>query len=524
MRSLCTLLLFLGQTGPAPAPDDGKLSPSIEKLFDEKGKDGKPILGETERLYLKKLPLHTRELIGKDVDAVTVSGATHLKALLSLELSSQTAAIVFSDNCVLCHSDPDAQNPKRLFSPDPEATHSAKHLNLKSFMSDVHFRRGLSCAGCHGGSPDNDVMTPDIMARWPKAEVRQVDRTWIPEFCARCHADPNFMRGFNPSLPTDQLAKYRDSQHGILLLQQHDSKAAQCVSCHGVHGIRGPKSRQSTVHPQAIPETCGHCHADPKYMAGYKKEDGSPLPTNQLEGFKKSVHGVALLDKGDLGAPACNSCHGNHAAMPPAVGSVSQVCRTCHALNGTFFDGSKHKHAFEQHRWPECEKCHGKHEILKPTDALISDAHDGLCGACHAEYAKDNPECNATARYFRSSLTELVADAQRDRPEVEHLAERGLDTQPILASLDELNEDIVQTRARVHTFDRGGFDQGAKAGREAVAKTEKLLQAARDEQRYRRNGLLVSIGFMALLAVAMGFRIRELSRRRPKTNEGRRPT
>jgi hypothetical protein len=51
------------------------------------------------------------------------------------------------------------------------------------------------------------------------------------------------------------------------------------------------------VHPQAIPETCGHCHADPKYMAGYRKEDGSPLPTDQLEGFKKSVHGKALLDK-----------------------------------------------------------------------------------------------------------------------------------------------------------------------------------------------------------------------------------
>ena len=129
------------------------------------------------------------------------------------------------------------------------------------------------------------------------------------------------MRGFNPSLPTDQLSKYKESQHGILLLQEKDSKAAQCVSCHGVHGIRGPKSRQSKVHPQAIPETCGHCHADAKYMAGYKKDDGTPLPTDQLEKYKQSVHGKALLEKGDLGAPACNSCHGNHAAMPPKVSS-----------------------------------------------------------------------------------------------------------------------------------------------------------------------------------------------------------
>jgi hypothetical protein len=522
MKALGALSLLLVAAGPAPAPDEGKLPAPVEKLFEEKGADGKPILGEAERAYLKKLPLHTRELIGKDVDALTVGGAKHLKSLVSLEPSAQVAAMIFSDNCVLCHTDPESQKPKQLFSPDPKATHSAEHLNLKNLLSDVHFRRGLSCAGCHGGSPDKDVMTPDIAARWPKAEVRQVDRTWIPEFCARCHADPSFMRGFNPSLATDQLAKYRESQHGILLLEYKDSKAAQCVSCHGVHGIRGPKSRQSTVHPQAIPETCGRCHADPNYMAGYTVPDGGPLPTNQLEGFQKSVHGKALLEKGDLGAPACNSCHGNHAAMPPAVSAVSQVCRTCHAQNGTFFDGSKHKLAFEKHHWPECEQCHGKHEIAKTTDTMISDAQDGLCGACHAVNAQNNKECNETARYFRSSLLDLVGASQQFRPEADHLAERGLDTDPILASLEELKEDIVQTRTRVHTFDRGGFDLGAKAGRDAVAKTESLVQAAQGEQRYRRNGLLVSIGFMALLAVAMAFKIRDLSRRRAEEDGGKR--
>ena len=521
MKGLFPLLLLLGSAAPNPSGDDGKLPASVEKLFEEKGGDGKPILGDGDRAYLKKLPLHTREHIAKDVDAVTLGGARHLKALLSLELSSQAAAIVFSDNCILCHADPESQKPIHLFSADPKATNSSPLLNLKSFVSDVHFRRGLSCAGCHGGSPDKDVMTPDIAARWPKADVRHVDRTWIPEFCARCHADPGFMRGFNPSLPTDQLSKYRQSQHGILLLNEKDSKAAQCVSCHGVHGIRGPKSRQSTVHPQAIPETCGHCHADPKYMAGYRKDDGTPLPTDQLEGFKKSVHGKALLERGDLGAPACNDCHGNHAAMPPAVSSISQVCRTCHSQNGTFFDGSKHKQAFEAHHWPECEKCHGKHQIAKPTDALISDASDGLCGSCHAENARDNRECNETARYFRSTLTDLVTTSQRLRPETEELATRGLDAEPIVASLDELKDAIVQTRSRVHTFDRGGFDQGAKAGREAAAKTEALLEAARSEQRYRRNGLLVSIGLMSFLAVVMGLRIRELSRRRGQGNGDR---
>jgi len=309
----------------------------------------------------------------------------------------------------------------------------------------------------------------------------------------------------------------------ILLLKEKDSKAAQCVSCHGVHGIRNSKSRQSKVHPQAIPETCGQCHASAAYMAGYKKDDGTPLPTNQLEQYKQSVHGKALLDKGDLGAPACNSCHGNHAAMPPKVSSVSQVCRTCHSQNGTFFDGSKHKQAFEAHQWPECEKCHGKHDIAKATDTMISDAPDGLCGSCHAQNAKDKPECNATARYFRSTLLDLAGTRQKLRPEAEDLAERGLDADPVLASIEELSEAIVQTRSRVHTFDRGGFDQGAKLGREAITKTDQLVDAARREQRYRRNGLLVSIGVMSFLAVVMGLKIRELGRRRKAERDRRTP-
>ena len=195
-------------------------------------------------------------------------------------------------------------------------------------------------------------MTPDIAARWPKADVRHVDRTWIPEFCARCHSDPSFMRGFNPSLPTDQLSKYRESQHGILLLKQKDSKAAQCVSCHGVHGIRGPKSRQSSVHPQAVPETCGHCHADAEVHGRIQEgRTARPCPPTSSRASRSRCTERRLLEKGDLGAPACNSCHGNHAAMPPEGRARSRrSAAPATPRTARFFDGSKHKQAFEAHQ------------------------------------------------------------------------------------------------------------------------------------------------------------------------------
>ena len=327
------------------------------------------------------------------------------------------------DNCVVCHTDPATQDPETLFSSDPESTESPPHLNLVEFVSDVHFRRGLSCAGCHGGSPDDDTMADEIYERWPEAPERHEDRTWIAGFCARCHADPVFMRRFNPGLPTDQYAKYKESRHGLLLLGEGDSKAAQCVSCHGVHGIRGPRSPRSSVHPQQVPYTCGRCHADADYMRGYLTADGEPLPTDQLESFEPSVHGRALLERGDLGAPACNDCHGNHAAMPPEVSSVSQVCRSCHAGNGELFDGSKHKQAFDENGWPECATCHGNHAVAKTDDSMLSEASDPLCYECHREHAADNPECTRTAEYFHASITAL-ADASQSLGESVHTARR----------------------------------------------------------------------------------------------------
>jgi hypothetical protein len=498
------------EAAKVPPKDDGTLPASVEALFEKKGEDGKPVLGAPERALLKKLPLHTREKIGQAAEDGRVKGPGHLKVLLSLELSPQTADLVFTNNCVLCHSDPEHAKKTRFWL-DPKAAGNPARLSLKSMLSDAHFRRGLMCEGCHGGKPTDREMNDEIGKGWPDKGLRPY---WIPEFCASCHADPTFMRNFNPAMPTDQYAKYEESRHGELLLKQKDRKAAQCVSCHGLHGIRGPRSRASTVHPQTIPDTCGHCHADAKYMAGYKADDGSPLPTNQLEQFAKSVHGKALLEKGDLAAPACNDCHGNHASQPPAISSVSQVCRTCHVTNGTLFDGSKHKVAFEKHQWPECAKCHGKHGIEKPTVDLISDAELGLCGSCHGEYSKDNPECNKVARYFRSTLTELIDSQQSIPPVAEDLAERGLDTEPILISASELDEAIMQARTRVHSFDKGNFDSAAKVGREAVEKTEKLIAEAHAEHAFRRNGMLASIGVMGFLAGVIWLKIRELDRRR----------
>jgi predicted CXXCH cytochrome family protein len=502
------------------APVDESAYPApLKELLAARNKDGTPVLSAADHKVLSELPERTRKLLADAAESQILGSADHLRILLSLELAPSGLEIVAQDNCILCHSDPGNQKAKTLFATEPSARNSNPLLNLKEFVSDVHFRRGLSCSGCHGGKSSDEMMTKDIYARWPAEELRHKERSWIPEFCARCHSDPAFMRGFNPTLPTDQLAKYRGSVHGIRLLQEKDSRAAQCVSCHGVHGIRNAKSRKSTIYAQRIPDTCGACHADPAHMQGYKLADGSPYPTTQVAQYKVSVHGKALLEKGDLGAPACTGCHGSHAAMPPAVASVAQVCRRCHAQNGTLFDGSRHKVAFEQHKWPECEQCHGKHGIQKPSDALIGDKPGTLCDDCHAVYAKDNRQCDITAASFRSSLDKLASGRADISGQVERLAERGLDVEPLSRSVSDLDEALLQARSKIHSFDLSTFQAAAQPGNEALAKGRELIAESRREARFRTTGLLAAIGFMSLIAVGIGFKLREIEKRRSRGGE-----
>ncbi len=513
-----TLLLFacvqaLGSVEAVAEKAPFTPSPELRALFSARGDAGEALIDADAVEYFEGLPAQAKGFFNRAVEAELMSEPSHLQEILGLDLPIGKLELLMRDNCVVCHTDPATQDLETLFSSDPESAGSPPHLNLKEFASDVHFRRGLSCAGCHGGAPDDDMMADEIYERWPEAPARHEDRSWIAGFCARCHADPVFMRRFNPGLPTDQYAKYKESRHGLLLLGEGDSKAAQCVSCHGVHGIRGPRSPLSPVHPQQVPYTCGQCHADADYMRGYLTADGEPLPTDQLEDFERSVHGRALLERGDLGAPACNDCHGNHAAMPPDVASVSQVCRSCHAGNGELFDGSKHKQAFDENGWPECAKCHGNHAVAETDDSMLSEASNPLCYECHREYAADNPECTRTAEYFHASITTLADASQSLGESVHALAEKGLDVDPLSATVEELGDHLRQARSRIHTFEESEFDDVATLGRAAAEKGRQLIEAAEAEYRFRRNGLLVSLTFMVLLAVVIYLKIREIESR-----------
>ncbi len=382
------------------------------------------------------------------------------------------------DHCVSCHTSEDML---------PEGHSEA----------DVHMKPGLSCAGCHGGDPSSD--DPDV-AMSKKAGFRGVPaRADIPAFCGRCHSDIEFMRRYQPRIPTDQVTQYYTSVHGHRL-KTGDTKVADCTSCHTSHAILPASDTRSSVHALNVPATCGHCHGDAGYMASYG------IPTDQYEKFKGSVHGVALLENQDTGAPACNDCHGNHGATPPGITSIGQVCGHCHVNNMQYFSDSPMGRAFAAEGYHGCEECHGNHGVKKTSDSMVGTAEASVCMNCHAD--GDDGYVAAGKIYGElTALDSLYTQAVSAQEEVRRI---GMDDVEIAYMLQESHQSLIQARTLVHTFDPERV--GEKTG-EGVEKAKGALEAAAAQVRefdVRRRGFGLATLFTTVLVVALFFYIRQM--------------
>jgi predicted CXXCH cytochrome family protein len=396
----------------------------------------------------------------------------------------------FADQCYECH---------QLWEEGDEAP-------SVRFKHDVHFQAGLGCSDCHGGNPELDDMDEVRASKGYKGVPTERE---IPEFCGSCHSDPTYMIKFNPSLPTDQLEKYRTSIHGERLLGKGDTKVANCVSCHSVHNIRSPQVPASTVYPMNIPSTCAACHADKDYMSGYH------IPTDQYSDYIKSVHGVALLEKKDVSAPACNDCHGNHGATPPGVTSISAVCGTCHVLESERFSHSPHKEAFDAADIPECEFCHSNHLVKKPQLYWVGTSDSALCVQCHSE---GEPGLE-TAAGIHEALASMNQAYDTASALIERADNMGMMVTDLKFQLKDVNQAVIKSRAMIHTFNVDSVKAVVEPGLETARQTEDAALGKIDDYYFRRKGLGVATLIITILAVGLFLKIRSMEKR--KAGEGR---
>ncbi len=390
------------------------------------------------------------------------------------------------DACIQCHLEIDEE----LETPV-----------MTRFENDVHWQKGISCDGCHGGDPEawddeDEAMYDSESFIEGMTKIDEID------VCSKCHSDPSYMRQYSASVKTDQKAQYWTSGHGMALKSGNEN-VATCTSCHDVHGMYEVSDPRATVYALNLPSTCNECHSDGAIMAG------TGLPVNQYELFSKSVHGIALLKNQDTGSPACNDCHGNHGAAPPDVGHVSDICGTCHVNNKTLFEESPLKDKFANEDIGQCEGCHGYHDVLKPTDEfLMWEDPQSVCQSCH----EDDPdgEARQMSDTFYEMITSFKSRISRADSLLNDVEQKGMEISEYYESLERSHRALVQARTATHGFSIETVQKTLEPGLKEVEASIVGAMKAKDNWVFRREGLFVFSLIITLVIVGLILKIRDM--------------
>lgn len=389
--------------------------------------------------------------------------------LFAVSLWLSTGACAVEETCVDCHSYM-SKTSQRI---------------VAEWKASIHAKKGVGCSGCHGGDPKNQTIDG---AMWYVPGFKgRVDKRDIPAMCAKCHADPNYMRPFNIS-STSQYAEYKESVHGKRLLQRGDRKVAVCTDCHGIHDIRATNDVKSWVYKTSIPKTCAKCHADAEYMKPYG------IPTNQYDEYKRSWHGRKLLEEQDKAVPACSDCHGTHGATPPGVKEVPDVCGRCHSRTQDYFNQGPHYAALQKLGVPRCVDCHGNHETLRLDDRMLTGSGVGRCGNCHSEGSKGR----RTARQLHETILGLAKVYNGAQARIEQAEAANMDMQDQIAELENARTSLVAARALQHTVTLSKVKGTVEEGLVTVRSVDKVSTEALAKSRRRDNSLLAAGIFIVL--------------------------
>lgn len=422
-----------------------------------------------------------------------------------------------SETCRLCHfpAEPAAGEVAQILptiiphptSPPNQNSCATCHANLggksaavvQDWNNSIHLQRGVSCADCHGGDPaGTDKESAHAASANFVGKIKTVD---IPALCGSCHARVDLMRQYD--VPTDQWAKYQQSVHGEALAKGN-TEVATCFTCHDEHATKLVTDPSARVYPLNVPALCSGCHSNVELMAPYK------IPTNQYELYVNSVHGIALLQKQDLRAPSCATCHGTHGAAPPGFDEVANVCGGCHTATQDYF--LKSVHASNVAGMPKCVTCHGRYDVQTPTDAMFHGDGARQCGSCHAPNSKQSAAVQAIADNIEASA-QAVDTAEKA---IREAADYALIVAPEQAKLAEAKTNLITARAAQHTLSLDTIKERTDAATAKANEVTADAQKAVANSVFRREFMAVGLAIMALAIFALWLVRRALYKQLPK--------
>ncbi|MFH1893280.1 MAG: cytochrome b/b6 domain-containing protein [Candidatus Zixiibacteriota bacterium] len=246
-----------------------------------------------------------------------------------------------------------------------------------------------TCLECHDASVGESGQTVDVVL---KSSIHQ-------DFeCIDCHASIGELP-HEETLPSvdcgtchgDEAATYQ--WHGRLRIPDGQD-IPTCANCHGSHDILPSTEKTSSTNPQNLPKTCGHCHEDIDLT-----EKHEILYGHAVEVYQTSVHGKASLG-GVYSAATCNDCHSTggtaHRILAPndtestiSHFNIPKTCGKCHRnIEADYWEGIHGKLVLRgEVDAPVCTHCHGEHGIISPSDprspVSASRLAEATCSPCH---------------------------------------------------------------------------------------------------------------------------------------------
>ncbi len=257
------------------------------------------------------------------------------------------AAQPSAEDCLTCHGEPG------LTGTDAEGREISVFVDPAVYAEAAH--GAFTCVDCHVNvSSEHD---PDL----------------APVSCATCHEDAD--------------REVRASDHG----NGNSRPGAQaCTMCHGdAHAVFVASDPRSLMHKTHMPGQCATCHDSPTPPAVGM---GKPIAA-----YARTVHGRAILERGNLEAASCSDCHGAHdiskstdPESPTNRLNIAGTCGACHDDIATTYHESIHGVALDRGitESATCTDCHGEHTILPhldPQSSVFATAISSeTCARCHA--------------------------------------------------------------------------------------------------------------------------------------------
>lgn len=355
------------------------------------------------------------------------------------------------------------------------------HADLRqSFIAGIHAERGMRCHDCHGGDPGAFEITTGHRQPFLGAPTKRE----TVELCASCHSDPNQMRQYG--LPAGQLAEFRTSRHGELLLDRGIDDGPTCTDCHNAHTILPPDDARSDVHPTNISATCAICHDDAEMMDPYG------IPVDQFENYRQSAHGTSLYEEGNYASPTCVECHGSHAALPAPPGEVPNVCGQCHVLVRQEFYEGPHGDATLVGDLAGCLACHSQHG----TEHISHEAVQATCQECH----ESGGPVDEIAGELQETLVQAEQDVEAAGEAIDELVRDGRDVTTArlrfrTAQANQLELTLVQ-----HSLDSLRIEDLSRRVRSTSRGIQEMAEVS-SEHRWEHKLMTIPVWFLALAVV-----------------------